>query len=484
MLSMRASSLVLAVSTMAAACSSSGENHMPPGSGADARPDDPFGEDGGSDSDTNPRFGTPPLPDGLSRGWVYVRTHAPFVTGLTVSTAPTGAAAVLRYFDDFNASAVHLWATGAPNEVASWQVAGTRDWVSWVDEDGKSAANGQILGGLPPDSPGRIGFQVGDEPRDMATLDRMGAGIAAVRQADPGALAWMNFCCETEIDVEAFTDRAVATYGADLISYDRYDRKEGGYVALERWRDAAIKNGVPYWRYMKGYLEKNEVLDDIHPSDLRWDAFSGALYGYTGHTWFIYQITPVPDMAPAFHTTFDLMSAPTTLFAPAADINRRLVNVGESLSQLTSVDVRYVASLAFLQPDETETWEHGAGGDPFITAVKPADGQGFLDIGIGFFVDDAGERYFAIQNPRHTHGAFPNASDTAGVITVAFDFSGSDVNRERLLSVDDSNGDLVEVPLETSGANKALLEVTLEAGELRLYKYDTGAPFARRAGTY
>lgn len=314
----------------------------------------------------------------------------------------------------------------------------------------------------------------------------MGAGIAAVRAADPDALVWINLCCANEIDAGAYADIAVQTHGADLVSYDKYARGPDAYEGLEIFRDAGLRNEVPYWRYMKSYLQTDETFDDLGASDLRWDAMSGALYGYTGHSWFLYQIDPNPDLAPGFFVDENNLDGERTgAFQVAAALNRELRVLGETLSQLTSVDVRYVPAFGALTlPDHTEEWSPGAGGDPFLVGIE-RDEAYTLEVSIGFFVDDAGERYFAVQNVRHEHADFPIDSTEPGAMTLRFDFSGgpATVRRDRLLALDAQNDTLVFVPLEGSGDERSAI-VTLDAGDLRLFKVDTGAGFARRAGSF
>lgn len=314
----------------------------------------------------------------------------------------------------------------------------------------------------------------------------MGAGIAAVRAADPDALVWINLCCANEIDAGAYADIAVQTHGADLVSYDKYARGPDAYEGLAIFRDAGLRNDVPYWRYMKSYLQTNETFDDLDASDLRWDAMSGALYGYTGHSWFLYQIDTNPELAPGFFVDENSLDGERTeAFQVAAALNRELRVLGETLSQLTSVDVRYVPAFGALTlPDHTEEWNPGAGGDPYLVGIE-RDEAYTLEVSLGFFVDDAGERYFAVQNVRHEHADFPIDSTEPGAVTLRFDFSGGPaaVRRDRLLALDVQNDALVLVPLEGSGDERSAV-VTLDAGDLRLFKVDTGAGFARRAGSY
>jgi hypothetical protein len=71
-------------------------------------------------------------------------------------------------------------------------------WLSWTQANGTSSANSLLLGGYPPDPPGRIGYQIGDEPLNLGELYQIQAGIEAVRAADPNALLIVNFSPDVE----------------------------------------------------------------------------------------------------------------------------------------------------------------------------------------------------------------------------------------------------------------------------------------------
>src|SRR5262249_32777640 len=134
----------------------------------------------------------PPRP--LSRGLAWVRANPMFLSALAVSMQGADVAAASDYFDGLHASALHLWASGLPAEMDAWRAARpSARRVAWVDADGKSAANGQVLGGYDGGAPGRIGYQIGDEPKTVSDFDRVTQGIAAVRAADPGGLVIVNY---------------------------------------------------------------------------------------------------------------------------------------------------------------------------------------------------------------------------------------------------------------------------------------------------
>jgi hypothetical protein len=408
------------------------------------------------------------------RGLRWVRTNPMFVSGLTVSLAPSAADLVNEYYDVFRANATHLWETGLPNEVAAWASAGRSDfrWVAWTLPDGKSRGNDQFAGGALPAQKGRIGFQVSDEPSGMAPLLEINQGLHLLRPYDPGALLIVNFPYDND-DIAAMLEFFCTQMDADVASYDRYTYAGSkAHVVLARFRDLGLRCRRPYWRYLKAYHDDDG--DSIDASDLRWDAFSGLTYGYTGHTWFVYQANDIPSLTPAFYAAFgDLRAPKTEYWTQAAQVNIELRNLGRAVTQLTSTAVRYVPSISFLAPSGTTAWSRGAGGDPYLNKVAANALQ--MDLLLGFFKDDAGEIYVMVQNQRHQHGEFPNQSKDPGTLTLSFDFSAAPTNVDRttLERLDSRTGLVKPLPLKEGSVT-----IELAAGDPILFKYATGARFA------
>ena len=422
--------------------------------------------------DLNPPDAGPPLPRGLK----WVRQHPMFIAGLIPSMGAPDAAAVSDYLSGFKATAIHLWADGLPTEMDAWRaLAPNAAWLSWVQPDGTSAKNGTLIGGYTAGLPGRVGYQIGDEPADMTKLKQMEAGLNAVRQADPDALLYVNFMTSSNVD------QLLQYYGSfvdgDLVCYDSYTLSNKAYERMAKFRAHGLQYKRPYWRYLKAYLSSSS--DALAESDLRWDAFSGLTYGYTGHTWFLYQVGTAHNLTPAlFSAAGSYTAQKTPLHAVAGQINTELRNLGRAVTQLTSTDVRYVSSVPLVQPAGTQAFGKGAGGDPFLVGVAAAPGELFLDILVGFFVDDFGEQYVMVQNVRHEHGDWPVDNAKPGTIRLTFDFgSAAGVDKTRLLGLNRLSGAVGDVPLTSLGGSQAQLDVTLDAGNPLLFKYATSRSF-------
>jgi hypothetical protein len=398
-----------------------------------------------------------------------------FESALTVQMPAPPAEAVRRYFDVFNANAVHLWSDGTPRQSADWmRQRPTARWLSWLMDDGRSAANGRLLGGLGANPPGRIGYQLGDEPRSIAKLRQIIVGLRRVRQADPGALTVVNFTYLAP-DLTQQLDLIARTPECDVISYDHYSmRSRTVYEHLALFREAGLRAKKPYWRYMYSY----NAGDIPTESDMRWDAFVGLVYGYTGHTWFLYQI-PTTHGLPVllFDRNGSWSANETRHFGVAAKINRELRHYGRAITQLTSTDVRYWARWG-IKPSATSHWRKGAGSDPYLAKVDSSR----ADLCLGHFRDEKGENYVMVQNLNHKHGHWSARSTRATRLRLEFDFSGStdpSLDSNNLQVLDATSGRVKLVPLRQSG-NRKVLEVSLNAGDPLLFKYKTAKPFAMR----
>jgi hypothetical protein len=422
-------------------------------------------------------------PPPLDRVWKRLRADPPFISGLMLVDGPPPRGFVDDYFDGFHATAVHFWEAGLPRQLGDWERSGRRGlrFFAWVDKDGTSRDGGQVIGGIGPGRPGRVGFQIGDEPgldgSGFAGVLPFRAGVEAVRRADPEALVVMNFSVGVR-DLGRILDYAGGQLVIDVFSFDRYNLGKRQYATLALIRRYAQKYHRPYWRYLYGY--RQHAKDRLSPSDLRWDAMSGLVYGFTGFTWFIYQNKSM-GIAPAFFDEPGYAGAKSPLWAAAAEVNRDLGAYLGVTRHLWSTDVRYRALLPALQPEGTRPWRRGAGGDPYLAELGPAaePGSAGMEILAGFFRDDTGEHYLMLQNARHARGSPPNDGTEPGRIRVRFDFSGapSDLDPGRILVFDPARRRAVARELEPSGPRGGVAELPVAAGDVVLLKYATGRSF-------
>ncbi len=442
--------------------------------------------DSGTTTGRGPRIYDPPS----TVGGIWTRNNPMFISGLTPSMGNPPADFVRTYFDDFGANAVHLWQDALPAEAQGWNAHRPgAPYVAWTNAAGRSSGHGpQALGGVAVAAPGRIGYQVSDEPRSMSDVLAMEEGVRAVRAMDPDALIIINFgTVEDDSNpgsgglLDRMIQYTIDHNMADVISHDSYTMHRGQYRWLEHMRTVALANDLPNWRYLMSYTEPGR--DHATESDMRWHAKVGLVYGYTGHSWFLYQIGGGHSglATTLFQRTGDFSSPRSADFAWAARENRELANIGPILTQLRSTGVRYVASELFGievgRPDGTRDFSPGAGGDNYLIGVD-ADGASLGQHAlVGFFEDDWGQRYLMVQNPNHSNGTRPTDSTSEATITLTFDFSSAPagMNRSRLERFDPSTNTVSDLTL--SGNDLAL---RIPAGEIVFMKYKTGAPWAGR----
>ncbi|MEA3502610.1 MAG: hypothetical protein U9R47_07530 [Actinomycetota bacterium] len=461
---------------------------------------------------------------GLPNGLAWVRSNPMLITSLSASMGTPPPGIVADYFGPFGATAKMLWQDG-PAEVPGWQPGGSPNpFISWLRSDGTSSvwdpflsafeSTGETLGGLSPDRPGRIGFQIGDEPGTITALDQIQAGIETVRAYDPDALVYVNLSVNIT-DANAVLDHWQNNVDADVLMMSDYFFNALHYSALETMRTRALAKGVPFWKYLNAYIgaESDRVL--LHTeSDLRWQAMVGLVYGYTGFSWFLYQAADGAQHPSATQyggsVLFDEVGTwnanQTSLWGIVSDINEELANLGRAMTQLRSTDVRFIKADHPLatQPPLSTPWSVGAGGDPYLTAVGPAEGEPPMEIPIGFFVDPSGQHYVMVQNGRHTHSVAADApplpgADSPGRIRLEFDFTGAPliIDRNRVEYLDPTDGkvkilSLLELPppeeepppegepppeAPEPNPDHRYAEPLLDPGEPLLFKYTNTIPF-------
>ena len=424
-------------------------------------------------------------PSTLPRGVAWVRNNAMFISGLSVSTGEPSTAVVNQYYDEFHATAAHFWNDGITAALPGWQAANHPDarWLSWVKDNG-TALNNEVIGGLPPDYPGRIGYQVGDEPglngNGMEELQEMEVGVDAVRAADPDALIIINFSFWAE-EIEEMLDYFGSQMDADIYSYDRYSMGYKEHETMALIRNAGLTWNRPYWRYLKSYHDVGDS-NNLHATDYRWTAFIGLVYGYTGHTWFVYQAKAPHLVASDLYDAqggFD--QTRLEVWHIIAQLNLEMRNLGRAITQMTSTDIRYVPGQTIYLPDGLESWSPGAGGDSYITNIEAVENSLFniRDLAVGFFADADGEIYVMIQNQQHKNAQFPIDNLKTSTVRVTFDFSGAPANLDtsQLLLLDHTTGNQFTQSLQPIGNGLVIFEKVLNAGDPVFFKYSTGQPF-------
>jgi hypothetical protein len=452
--------------------------------GDNGDPDHP--EDSGPPPDCAPLDDTD-SPQPSTRGLSWVRQNKLYLTGYNVSMGIPAPDVAREYFDDFGATAAHFAATGLPHEVEGWREA-TGDgyrFASGLNADGTSMINNEIIGGAPPGQPGRIGYYISDEPGmpNAPPWSEFRQGIQAVRAADPEGLIIVNFnTIPDESEVESYIEEFTTSLDGDVISCDIYARSDlwDEYPWIALFRRKGLEANRPYWAYLNAFSDTVDM-DFWSESDMRFEAFLYLLHGYSGFSWFVYQVFDGTSIFPAFFEAANDFYAPKTpRYYFASQINTELLNLGRSTTQLTSTDVRYLTTTPMIDLwlyAVTTAWDVGAGDNTHISAITPEPNA---NIALGFFDDDYGEKYVMVVNLHHSGCDFYCTSLTPFSVRFDFDFSNASdpcFDKGAILELNRHSGDVETIVLNNPG-NHPYVEIVLDAGEPFFFKYKTRRSFA------
>ncbi|QDU71455.1 glycoside hydrolase family 88/105 protein [Mucisphaera calidilacus] len=257
-----------------------------------------------------------------------------------------------------------------------------------------------------------IGWFTHDEPHGPEAVDAAIREVHALMTQDPTRYALFNMLppfAQGDPDTETVIDRAVAE-GMPILSYDHYimmadgaTRDQAHYDNLDLFRRKSLEHDVPFWAFamtIKHYRYRRPS-----ESDVRYKQFTNLAYGAKGLWYFTYW-GPV-----GWHRWDDVAivdprdGQPTDLYDVVKGINHAVLQVGDLLLDLTSVEVVH---------------NHPAPGhkrfQPKTSWIAGIDAK---DAVIGFFKDEQGNDYAWVVNKRHGPGQ--SASELADTITLTFD---------------------------------------------------------------
>ncbi len=291
--------------------------------------------------------------------------------------------------------------------------------------------------------PALLGYYIADEP-GSGSFPMLGAITQTLLKKDPNHLPYINLLPSYAFGNPRSYERYIADYlktvKPAMLSWDHYWQMfEGGddryyWENLEIVRRNCLKAKVPYNQIIvslkhMGYRECSEA-------DLRWQVWTSIAYGSRGIQYFTY--CHVPGMAwgdaPGLLTK-DMKRDVKWYYAQK--INRRIGKLGPTLVKLTSTGVYCTDPLPI-------------GTIPLLpeAPVKKADGGAMV---IGCFQDAAGKVYILPVN-RSLHDKI-----TAKLTLDEKFLSASEISQE--------TGE----PLQAVSVSQKTLDVSLEAGEGRLY---------------
>lgn len=443
----------------------------------------------------------------------------------------------LSIWRDANFTGMHF-ANLSWNKQMVTEPAGNYQWQRWWDYDATKPLTAEV-NQFPakPAEPGMIMASVGEE-LDLtidATVEAMKDRLEILRTTAPAVIGyisdWGGLMREDPIQPHANTLDELKSYmrraQPDMLCFNLYpfgfgSNWEGGsptilYDAMGRYRMAALAGNtgdgtvpIPYgmWINYGKSIAQNPPAAPISESEMNLQYGAAWAYGYTSLIGFRYS-NESPNakehtQSTLFATGFD-DSGPTSLFGVVARLNQHCRNLGPALIRLRSVNLSFVrgrhknaagTDVANVLPQYANEWAARENGDPYLTAIQVTNSgnpdtaakvnAGLPgDVIVGHFkvLDEsfdgpaANQLYFVVTNGLTNLNG--NGPDTRQRIVLTFDFGKSGIHNLQRLNKDTGKVEIVPlVPVTPDGIYR--LEMHLSGGEGDLFKYNTGAPFARQ----
>lgn len=405
------------------------------------------------------------------RGKQWVRSHPFYISGLTqVDT---------RYeVDAYRGAGLNTLLAWKPREgLFEKSVAGDMPWHYHIHRDRYGTTPEEIVAharAFVEKYPGCTGLMFGDEPNEAA-MDYHGTVLAALREAFPDKLIYSNAFPVGGTDELYFGGDAPDNYGyseyldafaqriaGDVLMFDIYpfgggDGHSGSYlINLNVVRETALRHNVPYWAFIQAYQHSGKRRLPSE-SDLRMQLFSSLAYGFTGFSYFTYDVAFERGLV-------ELDATPSPLYAHAAKVNPEVAHLGKALRFLTSTGVGFIPGRSVIEGETrdnplspgTKLWKEIEARPGEIRDIRLEDAGEKKDGLIGYFEDDAGAPYFMVVNL--WHGAGKNALDCAQTITITLDPAVKSLTR-----LSRETGDIEVLPVQ---GGKLVLELPGGTGDL------------------
>lgn len=305
-----------------------------------------------------------------------------------------------------------------------------------------------------PDGPACWGYKVRDEP-NAADFPGLREKVDAVRAVRPGKLAYINlfpnYANEQQLGTATYDEHVrlfCETVDPDVLSMDHYPRfhPEGDGRALYCsnlgvLRKYSLERDIPFWNFFNTMPYGPHT--DPTEAQLRWQVFTSITYGAKGVLYFCYH-TPFGHEFPKGGAIIQRDGRRTRHWYEARRINERLRNLGPTLMQLTSTEVRRIAA----EDDVSEALEELP-----ITNLDRAPHDPKFELLVGVFDHADGRRAVMLTNYHFAYSQWP---------TVEFDVPASDV-----VEVDQRSGK--ERPVLDDSPAMDGLQISLDSGEGRLF---------------
>jgi hypothetical protein len=305
-----------------------------------------------------------------------------------------------------------------------------------------------------PDGPACWGYKIRDEPSagDFAGLREK---ILAIRNHRPSKLGYINlfpnYANQQQLGTPSY-ERHVQlfceTVNPDVLSMDHYptfqphgDTRASYCDNLAVMRRYSQEYEIPFWNFFNTMPFGPHT--DPTEAQIRWQIFASLTYGAKGVLYFCY-FTPAGGEFPKGGAIIRRDGRRTRHWYEAKRINARLKNLGPTIMQLTSKQVRRVSA----DDDLDKVLE-----DLPIRQLSRAAHDPKFELLIGVFDHADGRRAVLITNYHFAYSQWP---------TVEFD-----IPAEQVIEVDQWTGR--ESPVMDDSPTIEGLQISLDAGEGRLF---------------
>jgi hypothetical protein len=305
-----------------------------------------------------------------------------------------------------------------------------------------------------PNGPDIWGYALKDEP-NAAEFPSLGQRVAAIRQKQPGKLAYINlvpdYANAAQLGTATYEEhlaRFIKEVRVDVLSMDHYpifhpdrDGREGYCRNLEAMRKHSLAAGIPFWNFFN--IMPYGPHTDPTESQVRWQVSASIAYGAKGVLYFCYY-TPGGGEFPKGGAIIARDDVRTRHYDQAKRLNAELRNLGPTMMQLTNTGVYRI------QPaDKPAELLAGSG----LTDLKrePVDPPG--DYLVGAFRHADGRRAVWLMNYRFAFTAWPTVMFAAPA--------------EAVREIDKRTGR--EIPLRDESPDMPGMQLSLADGEGRLF---------------
>lgn len=329
-------------------------------------------------------------------------------------------------------------------------VDGVSRQLSLCEKHGLSAI--VSMAGLPadkqPTNESCWGYFLGDEP-GPDSFPGLRRTVDALREARPGKLAFINiypnYVPAWAIGHTSYVEhvsRYMREVAPDVLCMDHYphflpnaDGRAAYCDNLAVMREESLKAKVPFWNFFNTFPFGDQ--SDPTEAQIRWQIYTSLAYGAKGVLYFCYW-TPAGDPFVKGGAIITRDGKRTRHFDEAKRVNGVLKQLGPTLMKLTSTGVY-----------------HCKPGDDFAKILKGSPIKSLTDgdFLIGTFRHADGRRAVLLNNYQFSYSAWP---------TVGFDAPTNNA-----VEVSPVSGK--EVPLEDDSPDMPGLQISLDAGQGRLF---------------